>query len=232
VARCKGTTQSGKPCRNNALLGTEYCHIPSHQLRVKHNFYRRAWNFICNDKTFGTFRGSILIVLLAVSGDTIQVTSFFTQDNKEDFRQIVEPPIQQIQRELQGIKNELKKQVEVNRDDLDKKYPYGYALFYAHTMKKEIASFDEVANLRNISVDWSKAKFISFSNEVFSMLSPDFIDNTYGHRVSEVIISLQRTRMQPYSFYSLSGIKIDAELLVNKKDYVIGLIGFGIGKTR
>ncbi len=32
---CKATTQSGAPCRNRALEGSDYCRLPAHQARMQ-----------------------------------------------------------------------------------------------------------------------------------------------------------------------------------------------------
>ena len=234
---CKATTKSGSPCKNNALPNSDYCHIPFHQTGVKQNVYRRMWNLICNHKKLSTVVGIFITLLpiLAVVSDSIQVYSFFEQDNKKDLREATAPILksqdlnqQETKKSLGEIHNLLIQQYKIKRDSLKKMYPLGYALFFADDT--EVHSFNDVSTLpRNFNIDWSQVKVYLGSSDIqfeipylrFEKGSMNIKGKTWTHAESTEMAVAVFTN--PW-FQLTLGILLKGKDYEGK-DYIVGIIG-------
>ena len=123
---CKALTGSGRLCGNEALPGSDYCHMKPHQPPVKQKFYWKTWNAIKRRKKIWSILLGLVALLsyirdpLAFVADLTGLYSSITQNTKKDIRDTV-PEI--VRDELRPTADALKK---IDKSlDIELKITYG-----------------------------------------------------------------------------------------------------------
>jgi hypothetical protein len=215
VEICRAITRSGKQCRNNALSGSDYCHIKSHKPSVEPKWCKKTRYFIQNHKILGISIASLFFAIafiLAFVNDASDFLSLFRKD-----------PVLENQKTMIQNQGEMKKilldQFVANRDNLKKKYPLGFALFYIDS--KEIYAPNDVSELKDIRLSWDKSKILEFSENEIVILCPDIIINSRKMNI-DVSIGFPRTLGEHAACYNINNIiETKVEVLVNEKDYIV-----------
>ena len=220
MEQCKATTRNGNPCWNNALSGSEYCHIKSHQPPIKHGLCKKAWHYIRTHRitTILVIIFPIFLATLGLISDTIQVHSFLTQDIIKYLREA----IALILNNQEYIRNILVQQLKAKDDKLIKQYHLGYALFYADS--KNIYAPYEVN--KSLTINWDSARIISFTIDQIVIRFPKIIGPN-RNLIEEGGAVLRRYAGNKLRMVQLLNICGTTEILINEKDYIVGVIGFG-----
>jgi hypothetical protein len=82
----------------------------------------------------------------------------------------------------------LRDQFVINRDDLRKKYPLGYALFYID--RKEIFAPYDVPESKNIQISFDKTKLLAFSKDRI-LIGDFFIADLKNHIILSDLTQVQ-----------------------------------------
>jgi len=168
-----------------------------------------------------------IIWLINFSGSLASIYSARTSASVEDVNKSTSKIIQNQQQNLQYIHNLLVQQHDINRDNLGKKYPFGYALYYTDKNEKEIHTFDDVTDLINIKLDWNSSSVNFLSDEITEVLLPSVISPR--GRFSNLRIQFFRKTNKitpPRIILDIEDFKIITEMIINENHYVIGVIGF------
>jgi hypothetical protein len=84
MERCKATTRNGNPCRNNALVGSDYCHIKAHQSMAKQKFYKRGLHFVLKHKKRLSKTFACLGVIYGLLSNQASIASYLNGATKQD----------------------------------------------------------------------------------------------------------------------------------------------------
>jgi hypothetical protein len=99
MERCKATTRNGNPCRNNVLVGSDYCHIKAHQSMAKQKFYKWGLHFVLKHKKGLSKTFACLGVIYGLLSNQASIASYLNGATKQDVREAT----QEIQKGLQKI---------------------------------------------------------------------------------------------------------------------------------
>jgi hypothetical protein len=97
--------------------------------------------------------------------------------------------------------------------------------------KNEITSPNDAAELKEIKFSLDNAKLNIFSEKTILISGIDIIDSKNHIKLQNFVIRLPRQAGFKGSIYATDTVEIVAEVLVNKKDHVVNVIGVVDNKT-
>ena len=132
-----------------------------------------------------------------------------------------------LDKRLSAIEKSIKNDPRLGADSLELRYPLGYAIIIIDGKRKSIDKLGNSQRFENFDVDWLEADILEFDKERMILRLPSIISKTHGIVISGNTINLPRIddfiTLYPITFPF--GIDIWFELVKNKNDYTIAVIG-------
>lgn len=220
MSRCQAITRKGNQCKYNAIEGSLYCHILPHQNQAKNNtnisdkkpIYclwptRKQWS-----------------ILVALTSLIIGVLTWFSGVTKSDVKES-EKNVIQGHKDILGY---LKRTEKANREDLMKKYPLGYALFYKDSIHPMIP-WNENISKDVLYIKWDSLKILEINEKYIVFLSPFFVIRDKEQLIGrnyENIVKIYRETGEVVRLFGIGNVQVNLEMLVSKKNEFIVAMGF------
>jgi hypothetical protein len=236
---CQALTEDGKLCPNEALTDSDCC--KSHQPRKQKSF-GRVWTFVSVGLAILGALSFVINRVLPPVADITGIYSTATHDNKKDVldgTKYIYDVVQDINKNTQvfgdiflkpkKINILLGEEVKAKHVSLMGEYPLGYALFY--TDGQEIYAPKSASE--SVDVELNGAKVLAYTDKYVTLSIPRIEVRRPGRITNEFKTSFALMRGATDKLYlwgpEMHSTAMSAKILVDKKDYIVGVIGFDKG---
>ena len=225
--KCKAKTKKGYSCNKFAMKGSVYCYIHSFWKRKNIPFYKNS-----------TYHFLIGLIGLIITASFNVHSTFFdyskkTQKTILDRQNALKEDSKELKENNEIIKemlDKIYKKIETNEENFNeellKKYPLGYILFFIDSHKKIVLPFKKISK-NKFEINWQNIQ-LNITNETISLYIPYLL---YGNIKARDIV-LKGGRQVLSSFFGgktpcvfFNSLFLCIEILSESPEGIIGLLG-------